>query len=64
MSGQRHATAALYRREIICGTRWIGGWVGLRAFLDTDARGKIICLCRGSNPDLPVVQPVVRHCTD
>jgi hypothetical protein len=26
-------------------------------------RGKILCPCRGSNPDRPVVQPVVRHYT-
>jgi len=25
---------------------------------------KISCLCRGSNPDLPVVQSVARHYTD
>jgi hypothetical protein len=25
---------------------------------------KILCPCRGSNPDRPVVQPVVRHYTD
>jgi hypothetical protein len=31
--------------------------------LDTEARGKILCPCRGSNPDCPVVQPVVRHYT-
>jgi hypothetical protein len=31
-------------------TYWVGGWVGLRAGLDTVARGKILCLCRGSNP--------------
>jgi hypothetical protein len=24
--------------------------VGLRAGLNTDARGKIVCICRGSNP--------------
>jgi hypothetical protein len=35
--------------------------VGLRAGLDTEARGKILCPCRGSNPDRPVVQSVVRH---
>jgi hypothetical protein len=35
--------------------------VGPRAGLDTEARGKILCPCRGSNPDLPVVQPVVRQ---
>jgi hypothetical protein len=37
--------------------------VGLRAGLDTEVTGKILCLCRGSNPDRPVVQPVVRHYT-
>jgi hypothetical protein len=37
--------------------------VGHRAGLDTEDRGKIIFLCRGSNPDSPVVQPVVRHYT-
>jgi hypothetical protein len=35
-------------RERSPGTNWIGGWVGLRAGLDTKARGKI--LCQGSNP--------------
>jgi hypothetical protein len=38
--------------------------VGLRAGLDTEVRGKILCPCRGSNPDRPVVQSVVRHYTD
>jgi hypothetical protein len=38
--------------------------VGLRAGLDAEARVKILCPCRGSNPDRPVVQPVVRHYTD
>jgi hypothetical protein len=27
--------------------------VGRRAGLDTEARGKILCPCRGSNPDRP-----------
>jgi hypothetical protein len=45
------------------GTHWIGGWVGLRAGLDAGARRKILCPCRGSNLDHPIVQPVVRHCT-
>jgi hypothetical protein len=45
------------------GTHCTGGWVGPRAGLDTEARGKILCPCRGSNFDLPVVQPVVRHYT-
>jgi hypothetical protein len=41
-----------------------GGWVGLRADLDTEVRGKILCSCLRSNPDRPVVQSVVRHYTD
>jgi hypothetical protein len=43
------------------GTHCTGGWVGPRAGLDTEARGKIICPRRASNPDRPVVQSVVRH---
>jgi hypothetical protein len=38
MSGQRHASAALYPWESISGSDWIGGWVGLRAGLDQMAR--------------------------
>jgi hypothetical protein len=45
-------------------THWIGGWVGLRAGLDTEARGKILCLCQGSNPNRPINQSVVRHYTN
>jgi hypothetical protein len=41
-------------KERTPGTHWIGGWLGLRAGLDTDARGKILCLSRGSNPGRPV----------
>jgi hypothetical protein len=37
---------------------------GPRAGLDTEVRRKILCLCQGSNPDRPVVEPVVRHYTD
>jgi len=36
------------------GTHCTGGWVGPRAGLDTEARGKIRCLCRGSNLGRPV----------
>jgi hypothetical protein len=50
MSGQRHAPAALYPQGKDPGTHWTGGWVGLRAGLDTEAKGKILCPCRGSNP--------------
>jgi hypothetical protein len=45
------------------GTHCTGGWVGPRAGLDTEARGKILCPYRGSNPGWPFVQPVVRHYT-
>jgi hypothetical protein len=38
--------------------------VGLRAGLDTEARGKILYLYRGSNLDRPVIQSVVRHYAD
>jgi hypothetical protein len=45
------------------GTHCTGGWVGPRAGMDTEVRGNILCLCRRSNPDSPVTQPVVRHYT-
>jgi hypothetical protein len=45
------------------GAHWTGGWVGPRAGLDTEAIGKILYPRRESNPDRPVVQPVVRHYT-
>jgi hypothetical protein len=64
VSGQRHAPVALYPGERTPGTHCIGGWVGPIAGLDTEARGKILCLCQGSNPDRPVFQSVVRHYTD
>jgi hypothetical protein len=46
------------------GTHCTGGWVSSRAGLDTEARGKILCPCRESNLDRPVVQSVARHYTD
>jgi hypothetical protein len=33
-------------------THRIGGWVGHKVALDTEATGKILCLCRGSNSGL------------
>jgi hypothetical protein len=45
------------------GTHCTGGWVGPRAGLDTQARGKILYCCQGSNLDRPVTQSVVRHYT-
>jgi hypothetical protein len=53
---------ALPRGRTPC-THCTGGWVGPRAGLDTEVRGKILCPCLGSNLDRPVVQPVVRHYT-
>jgi hypothetical protein len=64
VSAQHHAPAALLPPgKGPPGTHWTGGWVGPRASLDTEARGKIVCPRRESNPDRPVVQPVVRHYT-
>jgi hypothetical protein len=45
------------------GTHCTGDWVGPRAGLDTEATGKMLCLCRGSNLNRPVVQSVARHYT-
>jgi hypothetical protein len=45
------------------GTHCTGGWVDPRVGLDKEARGNILCPCLGSNPDRPIVQPVVRHYT-
>jgi hypothetical protein len=36
--------------EIAPGTHCTGGWVGPRAGLDAEVRGKILCLSLGSNP--------------
>jgi hypothetical protein len=63
VSGQRHAPAALLPPGKGTRTHWTGGWVGPRAGLDTEVRGKILCPCRRSNPVRPVVQPVVRRFT-
>jgi hypothetical protein len=54
VTGQHHAPAALYTRGKDPGTRCTGGWVGFRAGLDAEAGGKILCLCRGSDPGYPV----------
>jgi hypothetical protein len=40
-------------------THWIRGWVGVRAGLNTEARGKILCLCQGSNPSPPVYSQTI-----
>jgi hypothetical protein len=59
--GQLHVPAALYSRKRTHGTSWIGSCVGLRGGLGTEAKGKIIRLCRDRTR---VVQSVVRHYTD
>jgi hypothetical protein len=64
VSGQRHDPAVFTPGERTHGNHFAGGWVGPRAGPDTDVRGKILCLCRGSNLGRPVVQSVVRHYTD
>jgi hypothetical protein len=51
VSGQRHTPAAIYPREMTPETHCTGGWVGPRAGLDTEARGKILWLCWVSNSD-------------
>jgi hypothetical protein len=63
VSGQRHALAALNPRERTPDNHCTGGWVSLRAALNTEARGKIYVYL-GLNPGRPVIQSAVRHYTD
>jgi hypothetical protein len=64
VSGQHHAPAALYPRgkdppvPIVQEAGWAPEPVWTQRLQE-----KILCPCRGSNPDRPVVQPVVRHYT-
>jgi len=44
--------------------RWIGGWVGPRAFLDAVVKRKIPSHRRESYPRNPILQPVAQHYTD
>jgi hypothetical protein len=60
VSGHRHAPIAHCPRERTSGTHCIGGWLGLRTDLNTEAKGKTLCLFRGSNAG----RPVCRHYTD
>jgi hypothetical protein len=64
VSGQRYAPAALYPRgkDPPYGTHCTGGWVVLRAGLDTEARGRNLSPLPGI--DHLAVQPVARHYTD
>jgi hypothetical protein len=59
VSVQLHAPATL-PREKAPGTHCIGGWVGPRAGLDAVSNRKIPSPRQESNPNHPIVQPVVR----
>jgi hypothetical protein len=50
-------------RERAHGTHWIGGWVGPRAVLEGMVRRKIHSPRQGSNPRIPIVQPVAQRYT-
>jgi hypothetical protein len=64
VSGQCHAPATLYPWERTPGTHRTGGWVGPRASLDMEVRGKILLPLPGINLARPVIQSVVRYYTD
>jgi hypothetical protein len=49
VSGRRHVQTTLYSQG-----KDAQYPLGLTAGLDTEARGKILCLCQGSNPGCPV----------
>jgi hypothetical protein len=59
VSGQRHASATLSpgKRSPPPGTHWVGGWVGLRAGLVTEA-------IASAGDRTPVFQSRVRNYTD
>jgi hypothetical protein len=59
VSCQRQALASLYHpeKEPSVPTGQDTG-MGPIAGLDTEVRGKILCFCRASNLDRPVVRPV------
>jgi hypothetical protein len=63
VSGQRHAPAALYPGGKDPRYPLDRRLAGPQSRLDAEDRGEILCPRRGSNPDCPVVQPVVRHYT-
>jgi hypothetical protein len=64
VSGQLHAPAALPPRERTPGTHSIGGWMGLRAGLDTVVKRKIPSPRQESNPRTPIVRPVAQRYTN
>jgi hypothetical protein len=46
------------------GAYWIGGWVDFGVGREKEANGKLLYLCRGSNPYRSINQSVFRHYTD
>jgi hypothetical protein len=64
VSGQRHAPAALYPRRKDPRYPLYRKLRGPQSRSGQRIEEKILCPCRGLNPDRPVVQPVVRHYTD
>jgi hypothetical protein len=59
-SASRPGRVLLPGKEPRC-THWIGGWVSLRAVLDTEFKGKFLATAKDGTP---VVQSGVRHYTD
>jgi hypothetical protein len=53
LSGKRYAPTAFKPGEKTPGTHCTGGWVGPRAGLDTEVRGKILLLLPGIEPRSP-----------
>jgi hypothetical protein len=49
----------IHAREMNPVTRWIGGWVGLTAGMDTEARGKVLCFCQRPNPGHSVCRQIL-----
>jgi hypothetical protein len=64
VSGQRHATPRFAPGERTPGTHCTGGWMGPRAGLDTEVRGKILSPLPGIEPRPPGRPAVARHYND
>jgi hypothetical protein len=53
VGGQRHALATLYHQGKDPGSHCTGGWVGPRAGLKAEARGRTLLLLLGIEPRSP-----------
>jgi hypothetical protein len=58
VNGQFHDPAALPPWDVVLGTDWIGIRVGHRARLNTVEERKITNLCRESNHDSSISEPL------